>query len=201
MNADMLVLLTRGLDDGISLTRLECRELIDVLRALDNAERERDAARSATPNVESWPAHWPKRYNGCSDPCDALFFACACGAFHDADEVAEFEREYGPRIQPATASDAEHEWQHGYESMCVVADELKAERDRALTAARELREALEKQAVHRVSRRGGERQWCQICDSYTAPYSPAREEWLKVTHASGCALASTAWLTDGGDNG
>jgi hypothetical protein len=75
------------------------------------------------------------------------------------------------------------------------------DRDRALTAARELREALEKQAVHRVSRRGGERQWCQICDSYTAPYSPAREEWLKVTHASGCALASTAWLTDGGDNG
>jgi hypothetical protein len=50
--------------------------------------------------VEAWPAHWPKRYNGCSDPCDALFFACACGAFHDAEEVAEFEREYGPRKPP-----------------------------------------------------------------------------------------------------
>jgi hypothetical protein len=50
--------------------------------------------------VEAWPAHWPKRYNGCSDPCDALFFACACGAWHGAEEVAEFEREYGPRKPP-----------------------------------------------------------------------------------------------------
>jgi hypothetical protein len=124
---------------------------------------------------------------------------------------------WGPRCRRAAidwrqrALDAERERdverqrcvdaQNAAKEALTIGEQAQDQRDRALTAARELREALEKQAVHRVSRRGGERQWCQICDSYTAPYSPAREEWLKVTHASGCALASTAWLTDGGDNG
>lgn len=32
-----------------------------------------------------FPGHWPRRYNGSTEPCDMLLGPCSCGGWHRLD--------------------------------------------------------------------------------------------------------------------
>lgn len=54
--------------------------------------------------VAPYPPHWPKRYNGNSEPCDMIAGPCCCSAWHKLEEewVAAYIEQYGlvPTDQP-----------------------------------------------------------------------------------------------------
>lgn len=40
--------------------------------------------------ITRYPADKPKRYNGCSEPCDVWTGPCCCGAWHDGKDHKEW---------------------------------------------------------------------------------------------------------------
>jgi DNA repair exonuclease SbcCD ATPase subunit len=165
-------------------------KFVNELRAkLEDAELDRDSVVLAARKL----AQWAKRKAG---PIPASLVG-RFGVYlsGDVDAIREHRRKNAreKKDQWRNLEAQRDEWRRGYESMSVVADELKAERDRALTAARELREALKK--ARDVAWNGPPEPVGSKCRETLNVWRARMEIETRST------LNDTAWLTDGGDNG